>query len=101
MAARFGGMADLSDRHEELLARPDMRERIKPGGFTVAPGPDADDPVRLACLAMRTAGVWGRPAFGAEPGHPLFAEAVSAAGRAAGERQAHAAALAVFTGAPA
>ena len=96
------------DRRSAALALAQMspselEELLKPGGRLVFESPTAThpeaDPDTLACLAMRQAGMWGKPAFDADIDHPLFVEAVEAA-RSAGpnEQAAFDAATAILEG---
>lgn len=92
----------LTDDHLDLLERPDVQELLKPGGgsiikASVDPTPDSAA-ARLACLALRQAGLWGEPQFAVEVAHPRFAEAVEAAVAACDEQQALEAALAILDG---
>ena len=76
---------------EDLFKR-DSSERLE-----IAGDPTADTAaVRLACLALRQAGLWGPPYDDVEVAHPRFAEAVEAAAAASDERQALAAATAIL-----
>lgn len=78
---------------EELFKR-DSSERLE-----IAGGPTPDTAaVRLACLALRQAGLWGPPYRDVDVAHSRFAEAVEAAAAAGDERQALAAATAILEG---
>ena len=69
-----------------------LKELLKPGGRLVFESPTATHPEAdtdtLACLAMRHAGLWGKPAFDVDIDHPLFVEAVEAARSAGPDEQA-------------
>lgn len=92
----------LTDDHLDLLERPDVQELLKPGSGLIIEAPVDPTPdsaaVRLACLALRQAGLWGEPHFAVEVAHPRFAEAVEAAAAACDEQQALEAALAILDG---
>lgn len=85
-------MPGWTDEQLALLERPEVQDRLKPGGESVieAPvDPDRDTAaLRLACLALRQAGFWGEANFAVEVAHPRFAEAVEAAAAAVDEQQA-------------
>lgn len=92
----------LTDDHFDLLEHPDIQELLKPGGGSIIevpvdPAPDSAA-TRLACLALRQAGLWGEPHFAVEVAHPRFAEAVEAAAAACDEQKALEAALAILNG---
>ena len=78
---------------EELFKR-DSSERLE---ITGRPTPDTAA-VRLACLALRQAGLWGPPDHDVNVAHSRFAEAVEAAAAASDERQALDAATAILEG---
>ena len=78
----------------EELFRPDSGVRLE---IPAEPTPDTAA-VRLACLALRQAGLWGPPAYDVDVAHPRFAEAVEAAAAADDEQQALDAATAILEG---
>lgn len=94
-----------TDEHLALLGRPEVQDRLKPGGESVieAPvDPDRDTAAtRLACLALRQAGFWGKTNFAVEVIHSRFAEAVEAAAAVGDEQQALEAARRILEGAEA
>ena len=95
-------MPGWTDEQLALLERPEVQDRLKPGGESVieAPvDPDRDTAaLRLACLALRQAGLWGEANFAVEVAHPRFAEAVEAAAAAGDEQQALEAARRILEG---
>ena len=95
-------MPGWTDEHLALLRRPEVQDRLKPGGESVIEAhvdPDRDTAAtRLACLALRQAGFWGEANFEVEVAHPRFAEAVEAAAAAGDEQQALEAARKILEG---
>ena len=81
--------AELAEMFE-----PDSGVRLE---IPADPNPDTAA-VRLACLALRQAGLWGPPAYDVDVAHPRFAEAVEAATAADDEQQALDAATAILEG---
>ena len=85
-------LAQMKRSELEDLFKRDSSERLG-----IAGDPAADTAaVRLACLALRQAGLWGPPYDDVEVAHPRFTEAVEAAAAASDERQALAAATAIL-----
>ena len=82
---------DWTDADIDLVLRPDVQELLKPGGRPVFDSPNGRTPESdtsdLACLAMRQAGLWGKPAFEVDVDHPLFSKAVDAAKSAGSDEQ--------------
>ena len=77
----------------------DLFKRDSSALLEIAGGPTSDTAsVRLACLALRQAGLWGPPYDDVEVAHSRFAEAVEAAAAAGDERQALDAATAILDG---
>lgn len=95
-------MPGWTDEQLALLERPEVQDRLKPGGESVIEvpvDPDRDTAaLRLACLALRQAGLWGEANFAVEVAHPRFAEAVEAAAAAGDEQQALEAASRILEG---
>ena len=87
-------LARLSRFEIEGLFERDSTERLD---ATVVADPVAAA-VRLACLALCQAGLWGRSYGDVQMDHPRFDEAVAAAAAASDEKQALAAAIAILGG---
>ena len=88
--------------HDALLIRPEMIERLQRDSSEHIEAPADPTPetaaVRLACLALRQAGLWGDPHRPVNVNHPRFAEAVEAAAAAPDRQQALDAATAILQG---
>lgn len=87
-------LAQMSRSELEGLFKRDPSERLE---ITGGPTPDTAA-VRLACLALRQAGLWGPPYNDVSVAHSRFAEAVEAAAAADDEQQALASATAILEG---
>lgn len=99
---RHDPSARTDDRITALLERPEMIERLQRDASEHIEAPADPTPetaaVRLACLAMRQAGLWGDPFLAVKVDHPRFSEAVEAAAAAADRHQALKAATAILEG---
>ena len=91
-----------AEDHAALLVRPEMIERLQrdPSEHIEAPSDPTPETaaVRLACLALRQAGLSGDPVLPVEVNHPRFAEAVEAAAAAPDRQRALKAATAILQG---
>ena len=91
-----------TEDHIALLTRPTMIERLQrdTSEHIDAPAePNAETAaMRLACLALRQAGVGGDQHMPVKVDHPRFAEAVEAAAAAPDRQQALEAATAILQG---
>ena len=87
------GLALIDEAVIEELFKLDSGVRLQ---IPAEPTPETAA-VRLACLALRQAGLWGPPAYDVDVAHPRFAEAVEAAA-ADDEQQALDAATAILEG---
>ncbi len=91
-----------TEDHTALLIRPEMVERLQRDSSEHIEAPADPTPetaaVRLACLALRQAGLFGDPRVPVNVNHPRFAEAVEAAAAAPDKQQALKAATAILQG---
>ena len=91
-----------TEDHTALLTRPEMVERLQRDSSEHIEAPADPTPetaaVRLACLALRQAGLWGDPRLPVNVNHPRFAEAVEAAASAPDRQHALEAATAILDG---
>ena len=91
-----------TEDHTALLIRPEMIERLQRDSSEHIEAPADPTPetaaIRLACLALRQAGLWGDPRLPVNVNHPRFAEAVEAAAAAPDRQQALEAATAILQG---
>ena len=91
-----------TEDHTALLTRPEMIERLQRDSSQHIAAPAEPTPetaaIRLACLALRQAGLWGDLRLPVSVNHPRFAEAVEAAAAAPDKQQALKAATAILQG---